>query len=147
MNLDKVPSMRSGVLIWLPELSQSKLNAEMPEIYVLRNSSDDATRSRARDLLDRFMERRSLAKSRFGTDDPSELVRRLSHLGEDGSEIDDILEAGLRILPLDRRIIRVGRLEFNQFPQILAFWRSREGPFASGRSRSFDQLELELVKL
>ena len=26
-------------------------------------------------------------------------------------------------------IIKEGDLEFNQFPQILAFWRSKDGPF------------------
>ncbi len=36
---------------------------------------------------------------------------------------------GFRILPLDRRIIKEGDLEFNQFPQILAYWRSKDGPF------------------
>jgi intracellular multiplication protein IcmJ len=35
----------------------------------------------------------------------------------------------LRLFPLDRRIIREADLEFNQFPQILAYWRSKDGPF------------------
>jgi hypothetical protein len=37
--------------------------------------------------------------------------------------------ASLRIYPADRRIVREGDLEFNQFPQILAYWRSKDGPF------------------
>ena len=36
---------------------------------------------------------------------------------------------GVRIFPLDRRIIKEAELEFNQFPQILAYWRSKAGPF------------------
>jgi intracellular multiplication protein IcmJ len=36
---------------------------------------------------------------------------------------------GIRLFPLDRRIIKEGDLEFNQFPQILAYWRSKDGPF------------------
>ena len=36
---------------------------------------------------------------------------------------------GLRLFPLDRRIIKEQDLEFNQFPQILAYWRSKDGPF------------------
>ena len=53
--------------------------------------------------------------------------------------------SGLRLLPIDRRVIRSDGFEFNQFPQALAFWRSADGPFAPGRTRSFESLELDLV--
>ncbi|MFA7457021.1 MAG: type IV secretion protein DotN, partial [Micavibrio sp.] len=37
---------------------------------------------------------------------------------------------GVRLFPLDRRNVSEGELKFNQFPQILAYWRSKDGPFA-----------------
>ena len=146
-DLDRVPGMRSAVLIWLPELSQAALNCAMPEVYVNRIGRDRAAGSRARDLLDRLVARREVAKTRFGSDDPAELVRRLRSAGDDRGEIDAALADGLRVLPLDRMIVRAEQLEFNQFPQILAFWRSRNGPFAAGRTRSFGRLELNLAEL
>ncbi|MFG6158069.1 hypothetical protein ACGTNG_04630 [Halomonas sp. 1390] len=146
MELDLVLKMRSAVLIWLPELSQVAINYSMPEVYVNRLARG-ATGGRARDLRDRLIARRELAKARFGSDEPAELIRRLRAASDDRSEIDNALADGLRILPLDRRIIRSGQLEFNQFPQILAFWRSRSGPFATGRTRSFERLELDLAGL
>lgn len=147
IELDRVPGMRSAVLIWLPELSQAALNYAMPEVYVNRISRDEAARGRASDLLDRLISRREVAKKRFGTDDPAELVSQLRKAGGDRSEIDAALAEGLRVLPLDRRIVRYRQLEFNQFPQILAFWRSQNGPFAAGRTDSFERFELDLTGL
>lgn len=37
---------------------------------------------------------------------------------------------GIRLLPLDKYIVRIRGSETNVFPQIIKFWRSEKGPFA-----------------
>lgn len=147
LHLDKVVPMRSGVLIWLPELGQAELNSYLPEMYLNYQSNDAASRSAARDLLDRLMKRREKAKAHFGDDDPKELVKQLKDAGSDRASLDRSLSDGLRLLSLDRRIRKTNDLEFNQFPQIMNAWRSETGPFAHGRARKFDQFQRNLIDI
>lgn len=127
--LDKVSAMRSGALIWCPELGQAEINQLAKAVYIAR-ISQGAMADAARKTLDILMSRREEVKTRLGTDDPfilatvlKDYLSKKSYAGR-----KEKLE-GVRLLPLDRRIIREGDLEFNQFPQILAYWRSKDGPF------------------
>lgn len=128
-NLDQVNVMRSGVLLWLPEIAQADLHHIARAIYVARISQGPVADA-ARKSLDFLMQRREVLRERIGTDDPYILSTVLkdyltkSHYEKRGDKID-----GIRLFPLDRRIIKEADLEFNQFPQILAFWRSKDGPF------------------
>jgi len=128
-NLDRVSSMRSGVLLWLPEIKQSDLHHISRAIYVARISQGPIADA-ARKALDSLMSRREAVRSRIGTDDPYILATVLkdyltdSHYNNRDKKIE-----GVRLFPLDRRIIKESDLEFNQFPQILAYWRSKDGPF------------------
>ncbi len=128
-NLDKVSSMRSGVLLWLPEIKQADLHHIARAIYVARISQGPIADA-ARKALDALMARREAVRSRIGTDDPYILATVLkdyltdSHYNNRDKKIE-----GVRLFPLDRRIIKESDLEFNQFPQILAYWRSKDGPF------------------
>lgn len=136
--LDRVSAMRSGILIWLPEMGQADLNHLSRSVYVARVSQGPASEA-SRRILDILMRRREEAKKRLGGGDPA-----------NGSEDPQVLAVvlkeyltsrhyalregkleGIRLFPLDRRIIREGDLEFNQFPQILAYWRSKDGPYGS----------------
>jgi intracellular multiplication protein IcmJ len=121
--------MKSGVLIWLPEISQEELNHIARAIYVARVSQGPLADA-ARRVMESLMKRREAARERLGTDDPTLLVTVLSDYLED-RHVDGVAKKleGVRLYPLDRRIIKEGEVEFNQFPQILAYWRSREGPF------------------
>ncbi len=127
--IDKVAQMRSGVLIWLPELSQTDLNHLARALYVARISQGPMADT-SRKILDLLMTRREDVRRRLGTDDVfvmSTVLRDYMgqrHYAERGQKLD-----GVRLFPLDRRIIKEADLEFNQFPQILAYWRSKEGPF------------------
>jgi intracellular multiplication protein IcmJ len=128
-HLDRVQLMRSGVLIWLPELSQEDLNHLARALYVARISQGQMADT-ARKILDMLMLRREDVRRRLGSDDVFVLATVLrDYLGQRHyAERTEKLE-GVRLFPLDRRIIKEADLEFNQFPQILAYWRSKDGPF------------------
>ncbi len=121
--------MKSGVLLWLPELEQADLNHIARAIYVARVSQGPMADA-ARRIMEALMKRRETARERLGTDDPVLLTTVLSDYLED-KNIAGVPKKmdGVRLFPLDRRLIKEGDVEFNQFPQILAYWRSREGPF------------------
>ncbi len=128
-NIHNVSVMRSGVLLWLPEISQADLHHISRAIYVARISQGPIAEA-ARKSLDALMKRREAVRSRIGTDDPYILASILQDYLTDAhyAKRDEKIE-GIRLFPLDRRIIKEADLEFNQFPQILAYWRSKDGPF------------------
>ena len=78
------------------------------------------------------MARRDDAMARLATHDPFFLATVLrdflgpKHYAARSEKLD-----GIRLFPLDRRNISEGDLKFNQFPQILAYWRSKDGPFGN----------------
>jgi intracellular multiplication protein IcmJ len=128
-DLDKVAEMRSGVLIWLPEIPQAQLHHIARAIYVARISQGSMAET-AKSALETLMNRRSEAESRLHTDDPYVLAMVMrDFLGPRQYAMREKKLEGVRLFPLDRRIIKEGDLEFNQFPQILAYWRSKDGPF------------------
>ena len=107
--------------------------------------------ARARDLLSRILARRQKAKERLGSDDPAMLMERLREQKvsntTDGRDTETLAANGLRLFPLDRLIRSIEDLEFNQFPQILAYWRSRNGPLAARKDaagRALQELEMRL---
>ncbi len=129
LDVSVAADMKSGVLVWLPEISQSDLNNIARAIYVARVSQGPMAEA-ARKVNDALLSRREAAKQRIGSDDPALLKVVLDDYLEErhqkavGSKLD-----GIRLFPLDKRAVRDGDIEFNQFPQILAYWRSKEGPF------------------
>lgn len=145
-DLHEVAAMRSGVLIWLPEIGQAALHHIARAIYVARISSGPVADA-ARAALDGLMNRRAEVKKRLGSDDPAALAAVLSDFLEDdayrqrGKKLD-----GIRLMPLDRRIVREGEMEFNQFPQILAFWRSKDGPLGATPPATWEERFQSLVQ-
>ena len=130
-DLTQVADMKSGTLVWLPEISQAKLNNMARAIYIARISQGDMA-TVARDTLDMIMKRREEAKRRISTDDPFILATVLNdylNLKQYSQRLKKL--KGIRLFPLDRRIVKEADLEFNQFPQILAYWRSKKGPFGA----------------
>ncbi len=130
-DLEKSSQMNSGVLIWMPEIEQSELNHIARAIYVARISQGTMADA-ARSALEAIMARREDAKSRLATDDPFFLATVLrDFLGPKHYAARTEKLKGVRLFPLDRRNITEGELKFNQFPQILAYWRSKDGPFSA----------------
>lgn len=128
-NLETVSAMKSGVLLWLPEIEQTDLHHIARAIYVARISQGPVAEA-ARQALDVLMTRREEVKRRISTDDPYILATVLrDYLGGTHYQARERKLKGVRLFPLDRRLIKEADLEFNQFPQILAYWRSKDGPF------------------
>jgi intracellular multiplication protein IcmJ len=128
-DLERTSLMNSGVLVWMPEIEQAELNHIARAIYVARISQGSMADT-ARAALDSIMARREDAKARLATDDPYLLATVMrDFLGPKHYAGRDEKLKGLRLFPLDRRNISEGELKFNQFPQILAYWRSKDGPF------------------
>jgi intracellular multiplication protein IcmJ len=139
-HLEKIDRMQSGAVIWLPEIGQALLHHVCRAIYVARISRGPMADA-ARDAMEALLSRKEQATSRLGTDSPKILATVL----QDFLEVSEYKLRmnklkGFRILPLDRRIIKEGDLEFNQFPQVLAFWRSKEGPFGDLPPRKWVEL-------
>jgi len=129
-NVDKIPDQKSGTLIWMPELTQAQVHHMARSIYVARITQGPMAEI-ARNTLEMIMKRREEAVARIKTDDPQILALVLKdYIGKKDYDRRNEKLDGIRIFPLDRRTIKEGELEFNQFPQILAYWRSKDGPFA-----------------
>lgn len=128
---------RAGMLIWLPEISQSVLHHIMRALYIAR-VTQSGLGDAAKDAYDRLMKRGDEAKKRLGSTDPEALaiVLRdfLTH-----KQYSDVQErmSGIRLLPLDRKMIKENDMDYNQFPQILAYWRSRNGPFGGSPAQEW----------
>lgn len=127
---------RSGVLIHFPEIAQTELNALTREIYVLMIAQGLKAQA-AQAAFDYLNARRQVVVDGMGSDQP---------WVESGQDMRQLLRAtdrhflaGLRLWPRDRWIAKDGTVEFNMFPQMLAFWRSQSGPFARAYGLLTDQ--------
>lgn len=139
-HIDEIPRMQSGSIIWLPEMTQAELNNITRAIYIARITQGPMADT-ARDALEVLMRRKDEAKNKLGTDDP----RILATIFQDFMESKEYARRnsrfkGFRIMPLDRRLVREGELEFNQFPQMLAYWRSSNGPYGPTPPRSWPEM-------
>ena len=141
--LDQVAMMQSGTIIWLPEIGQAALNHICRAIYIARITQGPIADA-ARETLDVLLSRKEEAKNRIGTDDVAQLATVLQDFLENKEyKTRHSKLKHLRVLPLDRRIVHEGDLEFNQFPQILSYWRSKDGPFGEIPPRVWAEKFLE----
>ena len=136
-HLDRVERMQSGAVVWLPEIGQAALHHICRAVYVARIAQGPVADA-ARDAMEALLARKEEARNRLGTDNARILATVLQDFMEQGEYKNRArLLKGFRILPLDRRIIKEGDLEFNQFPQVLAYWRSKDGPFGNVPPRTW----------
>jgi len=128
--LERAGMMGSAVLIWLPEIAQAELNHIARAIYIGRSGEgsivDLATRA-----FDALMARRSDAKKRLGSDDPL-LLATILHESMDANEVHKAVHKldGVRVMPLDKHIAKTKAGETNQFPHMVRYWCSEQGPYA-----------------
>jgi len=145
-DLSAVNAMDSGKLIWLPEISQPHLHHLMRALYIARVTQGPLAET-AKKTYDALLARDDEARKRLGSTDPGALALVMKDfLTQKQYENTQERLEGIRLLPLDRRMIKEGDLAFNQFPQILAYWRAN-GPYASMQAQNWparfkDMLEL-----
>ncbi|MBI1273804.1 MAG: type IV secretion protein DotN [Alphaproteobacteria bacterium] len=138
--LETVTAMGSGSLLWLPEISQADLNHIARAIYVAK-AEDSGLATAADSALEALKARRSDIKRRIGGDDPMILATVLLENLEDdeyrkrGEKLD-----GVRLLPLDKRVVAGRTGDINQFPAMLNYWRSADGPFGQIPSDSWQEM-------
>jgi intracellular multiplication protein IcmJ len=131
-HLERVGPMQSGYLVWLPEIPQAQLHHIARAIYVARITQGDPISGTARKALELIAARKADARDRLGTDDPFALASVLAdYLTPAQYKARAVKLRGLRLMPQDRRMVSEATLRFNQFPQILAYWRSKSGPFGA----------------
>jgi intracellular multiplication protein IcmJ len=128
--LDRTGLSGSGILIWLPEISQIQLHHIMRAVYVARAAKGNLTAAATR-TADALMARRAEAKKRLGSDDPLLLATVMQESLTD-EEYEAAIEKtdGIRLFPLDKHMVRTAHGDINQFPQMLKFWCSVAGPYA-----------------
>lgn len=148
-NLKLSDSRKSGVLIWLPEIGQAALNHIVRAIYVGRIAQGSVGEA-SRKALDVLMARKDECRRRLGTDDPGVLAYVMNDFIErkQYAKREDLLK-GIRFLPMDRFMDVEGEenVPFNKFPQILAYWRSKNGPFAELNPKMWSDLYAKVKKV
>jgi len=144
-SLERAGLAASGFLIWLPELSQAELNNVVRALYVSRDGDTPLAKAATR-ALEVLTARRAESKKRVGTDDPLILATALFEQLDDKAYAARIAKLeGIRFLPLDRYLVqqRSGK-DVNVFPQMLAYWKSSDGPFgkipASEWTKLFEEI-------
>ncbi len=133
--LDTVSGMGSGALAWLPDMPQATLNNLARAVYAVKHmdKAPAPLKLAAERAADIFAHARGEAKRRLGTDDPAVLSSvLLEHLGNDTYQKRNAKLDGIRLLPLDRRVQPTPNgPDSDQFPRIVAYWTSPEGPFGA----------------
>lgn len=130
VTLERAGMMGSGVLIWLPEIQQAELNHLVRAIYIARETETDMVKTADR-AFDVLLARRTDAKKRIGSDDPIVLATAMFESLDDKAYKNALgkLE-GLRLLPLDKYVVRTRSGDVNQFSQMVKYWLSAKGPYA-----------------
>jgi len=131
MMLERAGMMGSGVLIWLPEISQIELNHIVRAIHIARVGTDTKLAAAAERAFNALLARKTDAKKRLGSEDPLLLCTVLRE-NLDNKDREKALPKldGLRLLPFDKHIVRSHGSEIDGFPQIVRFWLSEQGPFS-----------------
>jgi intracellular multiplication protein IcmJ len=129
LTLDAPGHAVGGLLLWLPEITQAQLHHLCRALYLAKQQPELA--ERAQTALETLTSRRAEAKKRLGTDDPAMLGAVLLENVSDAiyqARADKL--AGIRVMPHDRYLITTKDGVVDQFPAVLAYWQSPQGPFA-----------------
>ncbi len=138
--------MGSGVLVWLPEISQAELNHIARAIYIARADEGSEIAKAADRAFDALMARKSEAKKRLGSEDPLLLSTVLSENLKPNERAAAICKIeGIRLFPLDKHLVRTRNGDANGFDQMVKFWKSPKGPFGKHPSAEWQALFEKLV--
>jgi len=132
--LESVAKMHSGLLIWFPEMPQTDLHHFCRALYAARMTENHPISQTAQRVMDQLLARRTEAKKRLGTDDPMILATAMIEQMDERTyaKREEKLD-GIRLLPLPRRMAGTATADGanDQFPRIIEYWTSKEGPLAS----------------
>lgn len=140
-DLFEVGKMDSGMLVWLPEIEQAQLHHIMRAVYLGRVAQGGLGEG-ARHVYSTLMARGDEARKRLGSTDPKSLALILRDFltHKQYTDAQGRMD-GIRLLPLDRRMVKqADGSDYNEFPQILAHWRSKNGPFAQMPAQDWGKL-------
>lgn len=139
LSLERAGVTGSGLMVWLPEITQADLNNLVRAIYVARAEKGpmEALATRA---LDALTARRAEAKKRLGSDDPL----LLATIMRESLTKDEIKNAatkmeGIRLLPSEKYIMRGSKGDTNQLPQMAKYWLSASGPYGQWPTNSWKE--------
>jgi hypothetical protein len=128
VTLETTGAVGGGILIYLPEITQTELNHLCRAIHLGKTQS--ALRDRAQTVWDALVSRRAEAKKRLGMDDPVTLgMLFLENLTDAEYTARHKKLAGIRYLPPARYMAAGKNGVVDQFPAILDYWQSSAGPF------------------
>ena len=138
--LESVPRMHSGQLIWLPEISHTDLHHLTRALYVARMQEDHDISKTAQRILEQLLARRTEVRKRLGTDDVAVLTTAMTEVmdAKTYARRGTIL-AGVRLFPLPRRL-QNSDPNSDQFDTIIKYWMSLEGPFMAGTPKEWLRL-------
>lgn len=149
-DLTDVNAMDSGKLIWLPEISQANLHHLMRALYVARVTQGPLAEI-ARKTYETLLARGDEARKRLGSTDPGALALVMKDfLTQKQYENTQERLEGIRLLPLDRRMVPMQDEKggtYNEFPQILANWRSKNGPFGALPAQEWPRMFKDVLEL
>ncbi len=118
--LHKIDQISSGVLIWLPEFTQVELNRLSRVLFVSAYARRDEYR-KSEFFVNKLLEREKMCAAKVGIGKPKELLQKLRDNAFDQDLLDHV--KSIRLLPTQKRILKQGLSEYNQFPQIIASWQ------------------------
>ena len=118
--LDKVGKMESGILVWLPEFSQMELN-ELARILYVNNDYPNEIGKKAEFILNEINERHEKCKHIIGTGDIAQFIEIVFN-NKDNTDFHEKVN-DIRLFPLNKRIVKEGNLEYNEFPKIVSHWK------------------------
>lgn len=119
----------SGILVHLPEIEQRTLHYIARDMHLARRTQH-SSREGALALRNTILSRKDLVELEFGTADYYQLAEWCRNSLDLRIKLRRNI-GDLRLFPLDKRIIVDEDLEYDQLPQILAHWRSRNGPYST----------------
>lgn len=145
-DLEGASRMRSGMLIWLPEILQADLHHLMRSVYLARTAQGGMAET-GRKVFDVLYKRGEEARKRLGATDPEALaiVLRDFLTRKEYERAQERME-GIRLLPLDQRSMPNtdgGDGSYNHFATVLGYWRQR-GPYSAMPAQNWPSLFKDL---
>ena len=136
---------KSAYVVFMPAVSQTLINGTIGELYSMK-ISEGLLANLAESVIELGMQSKAEVERVFGGDPlslaPEILAKKIRELKEYTPEFIN----GLRLFPSDMYFVTDGALEFNMYPQMIAYYRSENGPLKRP-SDTFRNVNSDIRKL